>query len=125
LQSRNQQLLFIDGFLQGECGTALAAAAIGGTCMIEGSHVRKIRSAVQIEPKAGHRPLALTEDEEATIVRLIGEGHGSGNYVTQRDVLNIVEVQFGKCLTYRWVHSFLHCLAGAVCQTTLAPQENP
>jgi hypothetical protein len=39
LQSRNQQLLFIDIFLKDECGIALSAAAIDDIFMIEGSHV--------------------------------------------------------------------------------------
>jgi hypothetical protein len=51
--------------------------------MIEGAHVRKMRSKAQIKPKGEHRPLAVTEDEEAAITRLIREGHSSGNYATQ------------------------------------------
>jgi hypothetical protein len=51
--------------------------------MIEGSHIQKMRSKAQTRPKAAHGPLALTEYEEAAVVRLIREGHSSGNYVTQ------------------------------------------
>jgi hypothetical protein len=60
--------------------------------MTEGSHIRKIRSKTGIQPKAPRRPLELTEDEEAVIVCLIREGESSENYVTERDVLNTVEV---------------------------------
>lgn len=90
LQSRDRQLLFIDNCLKNECGIALAAVAIGDTFVIEGSHARKIRSKAHIKPKAAHRPLALTEDEEAAVVPLIREGDGSGNDVTRRGVLNFV-----------------------------------
>jgi hypothetical protein len=59
--------------------------------MIEGSHLRKILGKRQIQPAAR---LELTEDEEAVIVCLIRKGQSSGNYVTQRDVLDFVEEQF-------------------------------
>jgi hypothetical protein len=97
LQSQNQQLLCIDGFLKDECGIALTSAATVDTLMIEGSHVRKIRSKAQIITETAPRPLALTEYEGDAIVRLIRKGPSSGNYVIQKDVLNFVEVQFG-CL---------------------------
>jgi hypothetical protein len=124
LQSRNPQLLFLDDSLKDEWGITLTAVAIGDTFMIEGSHVRKIRSKAQIKPKGEYRQLAVTEDEEAAIIRLIREGHSSGNYVTQRDVLNILGVQFEKRPTCRCVDYFMHRHADAFCETTLTRQEN-
>jgi hypothetical protein len=82
-QSRNRQLLFIGAFFKGEGCMAVTAAAIGETSMIEGSHIHKMRSKAQTKPKAAHGPLALTEYEEAAVVRLIRESRGSGNLVTQ------------------------------------------
>jgi hypothetical protein len=92
LQSRNQQVVFMDDFIKNECGITLTAAALGATFMIEGSHLRKIRSKAKNMPKAAHRPLALTEDEESSVIHLIRDGYSSGIYVTQRDVLNFVEL---------------------------------
>jgi hypothetical protein len=91
LQSRNQQVVFMDDFITNECGITLTAAALAAEFMIEGSHLRKIRRKAQNKPKAAHRPLALTEDEESAVIRLIRDGNSSGNDVTQRDVLNVVE----------------------------------
>jgi hypothetical protein len=110
LQPRNQQLLFIDDCLEDECNIAPIAATIGNTFLIEGSHVRTIRSMSRIKPKAAHGPLALTGNAEAAIARLIREGNSSRNYVTQRDLLNFVEVQFEQCLTHRWIDSVLHIM---------------
>jgi hypothetical protein len=115
----------MDDFIKHKCGIILTAAALGVAFMIEGSHLRKIRSKAQNKPKAAHRPLALTEDEESAVIRLTRDGHSPGNYVTQRDVLNFVESQFQKYLTYRWIEYFLQRHADIVCKKTLAPQENP
>jgi hypothetical protein len=101
LQSRNQQVVFMDDFIKNECGITLTAAALGAAFMIKGSHLRKIRSKAQNKSKAAHRPLALTEDDKSAVIRMIRNGHSSGNYITQRDVLNFVESQFQKGLTYR------------------------
>jgi hypothetical protein len=89
----------MDDFIKNECGITLTVAAFGAAFMIEGSHLRKIRSKAQNKPKAARRPLALTEDEGSAVIRLIRDGHSSGTYVTPRDVLNFVESQFQKCLT--------------------------
>jgi hypothetical protein len=74
LQSRNQQVVFPEDLIKNEGGVTLAAAALGAAFMIEGSHLRKIRSKAQNKPKAAHRPLALTEDEESAVIRLIRMG---------------------------------------------------
>lgn len=41
-------------------------------------------------PKAAHGPLAFAEYEETAIIRLISEGHSSGNCVPQKDIRHIV-----------------------------------
>jgi hypothetical protein len=115
----------MDDFIKNSCGITLTAAALGTAFMTEGSLLRKIRSKDQNKPKAAHPPLALTEDEESPAIRLIRDGQSSGNYVTQRDVLNFVESQVQKCLACRWVEYFLQCHADIVCKTILARQENP
>jgi hypothetical protein len=125
LQYRNQQVVFTDDFIKTECGITLTAAALGAAFIIEGSQLRQIRSKAQNKPQAAHRPLALTEDEEFAVIRLSRDGYSSGNYVPQIDVLNFVESQFQKCLTYRWVEYSLQRHADIVCKKALAPQENP
>jgi hypothetical protein len=82
----------MDDFIKNECGITLPAAALSAAFMIEGSHLRKIPSKAQNKPKAAYRPLALTENEESAVIRLIRDGNSSGNYVTQRDVLNFVAI---------------------------------
>jgi hypothetical protein len=39
LQSRNQQVVFMDDFIKNECGITLISAALGAAFMIEGSHL--------------------------------------------------------------------------------------
>jgi hypothetical protein len=115
----------MDDFIKNECGITLTAASLGAAFMIEGSRRRKIRRKAQNKPKAAHRILALTQDDESAVIRLIRDAHSSGNYVGQRDVLNFVESQFQKRLTYRWVEYFLQRHADVVCKKARAPQENP
>jgi transposase len=111
----------MEDFIKNECGITLTSTALGAVFMTEGSHLRKIRSKAQNKPQAAHRPPVLTKDEESAVIRLIRDGYNSGNYVTQRNILNFVESQFQKCLTYRWVEYFLQRHVDIVCKKTLAP----
>jgi hypothetical protein len=54
---------------------------------------------------------------------LIERRYSDGNFVTQRDILSFAKSEFGKCLTYGWVHCFLARNASHVCQSTVSPQE--
>jgi hypothetical protein len=81
LQSRGQQVVFMDDFIKNECGITLTAAALGAAFMTEGSYLRKIRSKARNRPKSADRPLALTEDEESVVICLIRDEHSSNNYV--------------------------------------------
>jgi hypothetical protein len=62
-------------------------------------------------------------EQESAIIAFIERGYTDGNFVTQRDILNFVEFQFGKCLAYGRVHCFLARNASRVCQSTVSPQE--
>jgi hypothetical protein len=68
--------------------TIVDFSGLGQLFMIEASHVRKIRNKAKTKPKAAHRPLALSEEQELLIIQFIRHVLASGNYVTQRDVLN-------------------------------------
>jgi hypothetical protein len=57
--------------------------------------------------RPGHRPFAPSSEQEDAIVAFIERGYSDGNFVTQRDLLNFAESEFGKCLTYSWVYCLL------------------
>jgi hypothetical protein len=123
IDSRNQQLLFLCDFAQEECGITLSAAIVARVFAIEASQVWKVRSKAKKQQKLPHRPPALLPDQEDALVALIETGYERGNFVTQRDVLNFVEDNFGKCLTYGWLRSFLSRNASRICRKTVSPQE--
>jgi hypothetical protein len=77
--------------------------------------VRKIRSKAKTKAHAPHRPLALNSEEENAVIGFIEAGHSKGDFVTQRSMLNFVEANFVKCLTY----------ADCVCRAVVSPQEKP
>jgi hypothetical protein len=70
-----------------------------------------------------HHPFTLSPEQEIMIIALIERGYSDGNFVTQRDFLNFVDFQFGKCFTYDWVHCFRARNTSRVCQSTVSPQE--
>jgi hypothetical protein len=107
LTSRNSQIVFLSEF--GETDTALRLTTDGIIMIfnINSDNVRQIRHRARMKKKEPHRPLALDPDQEADIVRCIRERFRSQNYATQRDVLNFVEQQFNKTLTYGWMKRFL------------------
>jgi hypothetical protein len=43
-----------------------------------------------------HQSIALKPDEEKMVIRFIEAGHANSNFVTQREMLNFVEVEFEK-----------------------------
>jgi hypothetical protein len=99
LESRNQQVMFLYGFTRSECSISLPTAIIGQTFKIHEAHVWKTRSKAQKTARPGHCPFALSSEQEDAIVALIERGYSDGNFVTQRDLLNFAESEFGKCLT--------------------------
>jgi hypothetical protein len=123
LDSRNQQLVFLCDFAQTECSTRLPAAIVAQIFEIQVGHVWKIQSKAQKNPKPPYRPLALSPEQEDAVVALIESGYADGNFTSNRDVLNFVESEFGKCLTHRWLHYFLERNASRVCRSVVSPQE--
>jgi hypothetical protein len=75
--------------------------------------------------RPSRRPTALEPNEEKTVIRFIEAEHANGSLITQRDMLNSVESEFGKRLTYRWMHNCLVRRADRVCRAIIPPQEKP
>jgi hypothetical protein len=67
--------------------------------------------------------IAFDSDDENVITFLIEVGHAGGNVVTLNEVVNFVETDFGKCLTYGWVRSFLVRSVNHVSRAVVSPQE--
>jgi hypothetical protein len=104
LESRSQQVVFLYDFTKSKCPISLPAVIIRRVFGIHEAHVWKIRSKPQKTARLGHRTFELSYEQERAIITSIERGHSDGNFVTQRDLLNFVEFQFGKCLTSAWVH---------------------
>jgi hypothetical protein len=115
LESRNQQVVFLHDFARSKCSIFLPAAIIEQVFEIHEAHIWKIRSKAQKTARPGHRLFALSSEQEDAIVVLIERGYSDGKFVIQRGLLNFTESEFGKCLTYGWVHYLLARNAPCVC----------
>jgi hypothetical protein len=56
---------------------------------------------------------------------MIRNGVRTGNYITQREVLNFVEAEFQKTVTSGWLDGFLSQRFDEVPRVVVAPQELP
>jgi hypothetical protein len=79
----NRQVGFLYDFAKSECFIYLPAEIIGQVFEIHEAHVWKLRSKVQKTARPGHRPFALSCEQEDAIVALIERGYRDGNLVTQ------------------------------------------
>jgi hypothetical protein len=122
LKPQNQQIVFLYDFARSECPISLPAAIVGQVFEIHEAHIWKIRSKVQKTAQPGHCLFALSSEQEGAIVTLIKRGYSDENFITQRDLLNFAQSEFGKCLTYGWIHCFLVRNASCMCQSTFFPQ---
>jgi hypothetical protein len=87
------------------------------------SRVRTICAKAKKPERPPYRPCAIAEHQEDAVCEMIREGARTGNYVTQREVLNFVEREFRKTLTYGWFESFLRRRAADVRRVVVDPQE--
>jgi hypothetical protein len=120
LESRNHQVVFLYDFARSECSMSLPAAITEQVFKIHEAHVWKMRSKAQKTTRPGHRPFELSSEQEDAIVALIERGYSDGNFVTQRDLVNFAESEWGKCLTYDWVYCFFARNTSLVCQYVFA-----
>jgi hypothetical protein len=123
LNSRNEQIVFLYGFAKSKRSISLPAAIVGRVFGIHKAHVWKTRWKTQKTARSGQRPFVFSSEQESMILAFIERRDRDGNIVTQRDLLNFVEFQFGKCLTYGREHCFLAWNASCTCQFTVLPQE--
>jgi hypothetical protein len=80
-----------------------------------------VKSAIEVYTVAS--TFGISSEQEDAIVAFIETRYHQGNFTTRRDVLNFVESEFGKSVTYRWVHSFLVRNKSRVCHAIVSPQE--
>jgi hypothetical protein len=73
--------------------------------------------------KSSHNPPMLLLEQQIVIVAFIEMRYHNGNFVSQWDILNFIEDNFGKCLTYGWFDSFLSMNAFRFCQMIISPRE--
>jgi hypothetical protein len=97
---------------------------LGQAFGIKPFHVRKIRSKAEKKPKPPYQRGSLNEDQTAAVVDFIEKGHRARNYVTQRDVLSLIETNFQKCLSYQWGVSFVKKHATLIGRSVVRPQAN-
>jgi hypothetical protein len=75
--------------------------------------------------KPPYRPPALSPRQEEAVCQVIPNGARTGNYATQTWVLNSVETELEKTITYCWLDSFLSRHVDDVLRIVVVPQEAP
>jgi hypothetical protein len=102
LDSRNSQVVFLWEFSRSDGTIRFGTSDIAKIFNIQNHHVSSIRHKAYLKKKPPYRPTTLDSHQEENVVHFIQDGFDSWNYVTQREVLNYVEQNFGKILTYGW-----------------------
>jgi hypothetical protein len=125
LDSRNAQLVFLDEFARVECGKPLNSGHLADVFDLTRDRVRRVLAKWKNTRGAAHRPMSLTIEQEQIVCAFIRDGSDTGNYVTQRQLLNYIEENFQKTLTYGWVESFLSRHAEEVKSADVSPRELP
>jgi hypothetical protein len=105
LDSRNAQVTFLYEFCQIHGSTRFTNRDVGMIFNIREHRVRSIHYKALIKKKPPYRPLAL-ELQQEEVVQFVRNGFAFENYVTQCEILNYVEQNFGKTLTYGWLRTF-------------------
>jgi hypothetical protein len=114
IESRNAQLVFVEEFAQKGGGVTFDTTYLADAFDPTRSRIRTIRAKAQKKQRPSHRPLTLSNKQELQLCEMIQEKAITGNYVTKRELLNDVEVNFHIILTYDWIRCFLERLADFV-----------
>jgi hypothetical protein len=85
--------------------------------------VRTLWAKAKRTQKPPYRPLALSPRQEEAVCQVILNGARTGNYATQTEVLNSVEAEFEKTVTYCWLDSFLSRHVDDIRTVVVVPQE--
>jgi transposase len=107
LESRTNQMVFLCQFAETDTRSKLTTDDIAKTFSLRADDIRQIRHRAQMKKQTQHRPMTLHLEQEAELVRFVQERFGSQNYATERHILNFVEEQLNKTLTYGWMKRFL------------------
>jgi hypothetical protein len=107
LDSRNAQLVFLQGFARTECGIPLDSGHLSDVFNLTRERVRKILSKWRFGCESPHRLSTLTLERELLVCDFICKGSQTGNYAAQTELLNFVEERFHVTLTHGWVRTFL------------------
>jgi hypothetical protein len=124
LDSRDSQVVFLWHFSQSDETIRFGISDIAKIFNIQYHHVSLIRRKAHLKKKHSDRPLTLDSHQEENVVHFIQDSFDSGNYVTQSEVLNYMEQNFGKILTYGWLRTFLDRHRSQVTRTIVHPQEH-
>ena len=122
--SRNDQVAFLKEFLPQNCFISCNAKLISTLFNISEGNVRKIFSKLRKIKKPVGRPLALSENQEKQLIDFIISKKETGEFMTQRQILNYIEEVFEKILTTGWLSSFLSRNSNIIIKTTIYPQED-
>jgi hypothetical protein len=100
LESRNDQLVFLEEFSRTEYVRPLDSGHLGDVFGLTRDRIRKVLIKAQKSSKEPHYPLSLTHEQEIIFCALIRDGCRKGNYVTPREFFNFTKAKFQKILTY-------------------------
>jgi hypothetical protein len=124
LDSRNSQVVFLWEFSQSDGTIRFGTSDIAKIFSIQRHHVSSIRHKAHLKKRPPHRPPTLDSHQEENVVHFIQDGFDSGNYVTQSEILNYVEQNFGKILTYGGLRIVLDRHRSQVTRAIVCPQEH-
>jgi transposase len=119
------QLVFLNECARTECGVPVDSGHLSDVFGRTRERVRKVLSKRRLGRKAPHRSLSLTDEQEQIACDFMQEESHTGNYVTQRELLNFLEERFRVTLTHGWIQKFLSGHSASVTKAIVSPQEPP
>jgi hypothetical protein len=123
LDSRNTQVAFLLEFAATDCSIQLPSPTLAEAFGIRPSCVRTICTKAKRAQKSPSPPFTLSRHPEEAVRQMTRNGVRAGHYVAQREVLNFVETEFQKIVTYGWLDSLLSRGVDEVRRVVIAPQE--
>ena len=122
--SRNEQIAFLREFMPKNCLGSCNAKLISTLFNISEGNARKIVSTSKKSKKSVGRPLSLNENQEKMLIEQIISKKETGEYMTQRQILNYLEEKFSKVMTTGWLSSFIAKNSNVLAKTVIFPQED-
>jgi hypothetical protein len=122
---RNAQVAFLPEFGATGDGIQFPGQTLAEVFVLTPSRVRTICAKAKRTQKPPYRPVTLSPHQEKAVCQMIRNGARTGNYVTQREVLNFVEIKFQKTVIYGRLENLLSRGVDEVRRVVVAPQELP